>query len=419
MKWRNRFATIAFALLAESCGRTGLSIDDAYPASPAKRGGPWRQFGANARQNCRSSSTVGDAPAVVWSVDASGPRYITWQTPVVDQDGNVYVTLGQNIRSFDGDGHLRWRYDVPQPCLHSDCGDISGASIAVDGSLLVSEGKSVKRLSAAGQVTGVFATQVGSLWLVPPTVSENGTIYVAGVSTVYALSPQLDLEWSSDLPSGVPQFLAEGPDGALYVVSIDKAGTSTNVVPSLTRFFRGTRSWTVTMTSATSTWGGLSGIALGDDTTLWLTNHAVDADDVTVYSSDGSERFSRRVLAVVATSPAVDTAGRAYVTHDSGVTAYSPAGDVLWQTSGSVWATPALSADGTLVIVDGIGIGGAGISAAVSVRGVRDGTDRWHVDLESPPSFDAGLAGAVVGSVAIGPDGTIFASTLSRLYALR
>ena len=130
-------------------------------------------------------------------------------------------------------------------------------------------------------------------------------------------------------------------------------------------------------------------------------------------SSTGDIRVALDMRSLISEPAAIDAQGNAYVGMAWGVAAVSPSGQQLWSARSAeppnwylhVWARPALSADGTLIVSDDTG----------AVRGVRDGAVVWSVERESIADH------SISDSIAIGPDGTFYGGSLgtSYLYAMR
>jgi len=325
----------------------------------------------------------------------------------------------------------------------------------------------IKKGELAWQYQVVDRSEVGSLGLSPPFVSDNGTIYIGGHDGyLHALDPDGQLLWkynasafidstpvvgrngtvyvattlgSSDgeageryylhavNPNGTLQWMVEtgpcddsalvlSPNGTVYLVSGSKLegwGDPAHYLYSIAP--NGTVNWVHPL-------GDMSFLppAVGNDGTVYLlTDEDLDGDESVLVTvrQDGSEGWRLDVRSVepdydgfYGTSPAVASNGTSYFGFGDGICAVGPNGTVKWiyNIENGMVSTPAISKEGT-IIFGTIGEyeddqGNYGYVVALN----PDGSLKWRVRTTAEP----------LSSVAIGTDGTIYIAAGGEVYAL-
>jgi outer membrane protein assembly factor BamB len=136
-------------------------------------------------------------------------------------DGYIVAAdvLSNSVVVLDPQGAGKQISIVPKPTPFD-----SSPAIAPDGSVYV-----VTRTSALY----AFSPDWSSKWAHPlsrvvhvglhaaPTIGDDGTIYVLSEQTAYAFSPDGTLQWQTSLPGPAGGSPSLGPDGLLYVATLD------------------------------------------------------------------------------------------------------------------------------------------------------------------------------------------------------
>jgi outer membrane protein assembly factor BamB len=221
-----------------------------------------------------------------------------------------------------------------------------------------------------------------------PAIGPDGTIYVGSIdSALYAINPDSTLRWCYSTGNVIRSSPAIAPDGTIYVGSYDDVLYAINS--------NGTTRWSY------PTGGSIhSSPAIGADGTIYFgsLDHWFYA-----INPEGSERW--KVLSGKAgrSSPAVGASDTVYVgADDNNIYAVKPNGQILWGhvTGGSIHASPSLGADGTVYC-------GSDDGSLYALN--PDGTLKWTFATDS----------TVQGPVSIAVDGTLyFGSDNGNLYAL-
>src|SRR5512133_913306 len=245
-------------------------------------------------------------------------------SPAVAADGTIYVGAGQNISSggalysFSPRGTTNWVLKFPRPVR-------SSPSIGPDGRIYVGCWNGELKIVNPDGTYSNFAT--GGYIGASPAIGADGTVYIGSISNyfnrLFAFTPDGALKWVFKM-GGVsfsqPDWIqasspAIGPDGTIYVGSIDKKLYAIN--PS------GTTNWVFPLTSTT-----YASPSVGPDGTIYL-----GADDNVFYAVDpqGALKWKKTVAGIVESSAAVNTDGTIYFGSLGGTFyAMSPAGTQNW-----------------------------------------------------------------------------------------
>ena len=392
-----------------------------YPPTLPKPGDAWRQFGHDATHANRSSATVGSAPQVLWkaAIDESAAGL----NPVVDEQGNIYATTYAHLYAFSASGELRWKAGSTPPDL-SDSG-LQGVAIQQDGSVVASLiGGEVWGYSADG--AELFITKLGltSFKLTtPPTIDSNGMIYVAGTESdglswlpiIHAIRPNGEVAWSTALGIQAHEASAIAIDStnSLYVsLGFDVIGNGSVVDGGVVKLSdKGEVLWSI----SNKYYAHAPAIAPTGDIWVPVIESLKDnpGPNLYHYSPEGMQLAAVGIPPFVPQGPpAVDLAGNVYLGMAGGLAAFNPTGEELWRiwsnpypdATFSIWTRSAVDAEGVVVISDSLG----------SIYGIRNGCVIFRIDREGAPST------GMDDSVAIGPDGTIYAGSPSKyVYAIR
>ncbi|HYG36666.1 MAG TPA: PQQ-binding-like beta-propeller repeat protein [Clostridia bacterium] len=342
----------------------------------------------------------------LWEVRTPGPIV---SSPAVAEDGTVYVSSGDGIdsispgwlSSFSPQGTTNWVLTFPRAVR-------SSPAIGPDGTVYVGcVNGDLKIVTPAGTYQAVT---LGGYILASPAIGADGTVYVGSISSrsnkLFALSPEGVVKWVftmrpvSFIPPGPYQFSspAIGPDGTIYVGSIDKNLYAIN--PD------GTTNWVFPLVSATNSSPATASPtyaspAIGADGTIYI-----GADNGVVYAIDpkGVAKWKVQLPQFVESSAAVSDDGTIYLGcagRDGAFYALRPDGTEKWSfPSVGVSASPALAADGSIYV-------GGFISNQLYAFS-SSGSVLWSFPVSDP----------IFSSPTIGPDGTIYFGAGKRCYAV-
>lgn len=313
----------------------------------------------------------------IWSL-ATGQQNVG-SSPAIASDGTIYVGGADGtlfaLRYQAGVASVVWRFTAGGPIG-------STPLVAPDGTIYFGcfDGK-LYSLSADGKQRWAFAT--GGAIYSSPARAVDGTLYVGSSDTrVYAVSSAGAQVWQATTGGEVGSSPAVDSSGNVYVGSAD--GSLRSFTPT------GTLRWSY------ATGQGVVSPAVGIGGRVYA--GSFDGHVYALNPSDGTLQWSFDALGRVAGAPATALDGTVYVTgYDSGkLTALSYSGTVLWSypptSSGSVYSSPAVAADGSVVF-------GAYGGLLRSVR--ANGQLKWSVSTGSD----------WLGSPTIAADGTVVAGT--------
>lgn len=237
-----------------------------------------------------------------------------------------------------------------------------------------------------------------------PALSLDGSaIYVGmyretGGGRLEAITPNQGTKWRVDFSGGVEASPVVGPDGTVYLGSLN--GMMYAFYPNLPASapFRDRLKWSY------QTDGPITGSAAlsADGSTLYF-----GSEDSFIYALDtstGNWRWSTKTGREILASPVVGPDGAIYVgSLDGKFYALNPDGTYKWtpkQTGGSIYGSAAIGRDGTLYF-------GSHDQYVYAVA--PDGTTRWEFFTN----------GAIDVSPALGADGTVYVMSADRnFYAL-
>lgn len=353
---------------------------------------------------CRASSVAaGPVPGtVLWTYDAGSAISAS---PALSQDGTAYITVGNGLLAVTNSStgaSNRWKF------ISSLSNPLGAPSVSTDGTVYVSGGN-LYALSPDGSQKWV-RQQIGSAC---PAIGSDGTIYAQGSSCLYAISPDGIVKWQGGAGGSVTFCSAAiGPSGSIYIASpnlytfygLDAAGAKKWEFP-----------WPPGMVPAESpavgaqegTWtlagGGFLYAFAPAGGCLWTNDSAMNPGTAP------------------ASSVAIGTGGtiyfaaiRSFAPLGYGFTfsAISTQGTVQWQLvtnmlglAGVPLGTPAIDAGGTVYL------------AAFNTLFALAPTGRilWAFTQGSSPRDPSTYT---FTSPTVGPDGTIYCTFGSHLYAL-
>ncbi len=193
--------------------------------------------------------------------------------------------------------------------------------------------------------------------------------------------------WSYATGDAIDSSPAIGPDGTIYIGSIDHNLYALNSNGSL--------KWSFPVSNDVE-----SSPAIGPDGTIY-----VGCDDMNLYAvnADGSEKWAYLTGDVLFSSPAIAPDGTVYVgSFDGNLYAINPDGSLQWSftTGEKIYSSPAIGTDGTIYV-------GSSDDNLYAIN--PDGSLQWR--------FAA--TDVMYASPAIAPNGTIYAGSIDGyLYAL-
>ncbi len=255
---------------------------------PSLANSPWPMFLHDPQHTGRSPYRGPQLGQVEWLFDARGNVY---SSPVIDQAGNIYfAALQGNFFCVSPSGTLLWQ--------HSGGGGDSN-----------------------------------------PLISNDGTIYVFGDSTLYAYNPGGMLKWRVHVAAGGTSSPVISKDGnTIYVPRIDFVAIRKD----------GTIAWRIRPDSS-DLFHYESAFSI-DGTTLYVSGYyklyAIDTSGVIKWRFTGNP-----------SSVAVDNAGNLYFTSEDKLFSLTPNGTVRWVRdsifTGGFDVGPTIGRDGSIYLAGG------------------------------------------------------------------
>jgi outer membrane protein assembly factor BamB len=305
----------------------------------------------------------GATGAILWAttVHTAGAD----STPVLGADGCLYVGAGHSVVALDAaTGAQKWRFET--------AGDVESApTLAPDGTLYfgADDAKVYALDSSNGTLKWYFAFPDGSDTDSSPALGADGTVYIGSdKGTLYALNGQQGaLEWVFQAIGEISGAPTIGRDGTVYICALNSAKTEsvTYAINALT----GIQRWAVPHASQSA-----PSVAIGGDGTVFVsgvapasTFNAVTAPQgAVVWALDGNtgaQKWAQWLESGSAgvTAVSIDAEGILYVQSERPLAAWGMGklcalepvtGSVLWEfvTNGSSNSSPAIAADGTVVV---------------------------------------------------------------------
>ncbi len=226
-------------------------------------------------------------------------------------------------------------------------------------------------------------------------IGPDGTIYVGSLNgNLYAVNTAGNLKWTFTTQGAIHSSPAIGSDGTIYFGSDDANLYAVNG--------DGSQKWVFSSAKGPIS----SSPAIGSDGTLYVGSEDGNIYAVTPAGFIPSTAWPFTADSAITTSPAVDSDGTVYVGSRGGTLyAILSSGALKWDfsngnTIGNIYSSPAIGSDGTIYF---------GASDAKVYAVTAEGKLKW--------TFEAG--GSVLSSPAIRQDGSIVVGSNSGiLYAL-
>jgi len=348
-----------------------------------------------------------DAPVAAFSIDPSGGNAVTPFTFDASGSSDTESAL-QDLRfrwDFDGDGSFDTDYLADPVTTYTyyiagsfevelEVADEGGTTATTSQVLEVSEHYLSRR-------TWMVALGAVNFDCMAPAVSDDGRLFLTSLTGIYCHSAGTGDQIWDETGYASSASAALGESGELYFTGSDS------------RFYALSQADGALLWDYDPALPGVSGSsdiyrycapAVGEDGTIYLTctgvdGGYVDALDPVTHDRKWRYHWPQRIDR----SPAVGTDGTIYFTaRHSFLHALSPTGDSLWtvQGSGLYPNPPAVGLNGDVIFCDGDG----NLHCYTS-----DGISRWDID---------GFERLYRTEPAIGPDGTLYCATLTRLRAV-
>ena len=324
-----------------------------------------------------------------------------------------------------------WSSAQPQPgtiLWIYDCGSQFSPAVAPDGTIYLT-GTGLHAVTNAGTFASnkwSFAADITS----SPAIGDDGTIYCGGYRGFYAVNPNGTLKWLYPLSrqAGSP---AMAFDRTIYFQSEEYLYALTEA---------GTLKWKSAMTFL----GSYSAPTIGLDGTIYVGSS--DEPNLYAFNADGTQKWVRELESPCGGSPAVGLDGTVYITGGY-LYAFTPDGMKLWNSGYFFGASPTVAKEGMIYIALKDFPGPLYRVSPSGVPLLTDATEKiryttpkcaaidvggtvwycasnmvWALDAEGhalPWSqvIDDGYWSPETSPV-IGPDGTLFFTRGSRLYAI-
>jgi outer membrane protein assembly factor BamB len=330
---------------------------------------------------------------ILWTYQASGG--IT-ASPAIAPDGTIYIVVdmagGGSLYAIGPGGTNKW---------HAQTGSYySTPAVGSSGTVYVgsqTDGK-LYAITPTGTTNWIYPSGAGINS--SPAIALDGTIYFGSGERFYAVNSDGTKRW--DFPTGQIQRASPSvaSDGTIYI------GTETNRLYALRP--NGTQRWTFDMPNPVET-----SPAIGADGTIYCTCQyysPVGARVLVAISPAGVERW-RQGAGWPFSYPVVSKDGTIYVVNygTGNLLALDPASGALeWQAGGDsnvygdLPAVPAI-ADNGLIYHGATGTDGR--FYAIN----PNGTTNWVLNVTPE----------ILGSPAVGPDGTVYFCAYTSLYAVK
>lgn len=320
---------------------------------------------------------------LMWSYESGN---LIAGSPAVGLDGTIFFVNGSLV-AVTNMGSNRWTFPL-------DSGPYGSPTVATDGAIYVSR-VSLYSVNPDGSEKWLYpANGKGST----PSLGRDGTVYVHG-AYLEALSGMGTLTWSNAIGGSI--FFGSpsvGADQTIYAPAPDSQSLYA-IRPD------GTTKWQAGLGATTA-----DTAAIGADGTVYVSGLGLYA-----LSAAGSNLWVNSSNSFFGSCPAIGEDGTIYVASFGAGSLYalSRAGAVRWKvvfasedpTNAPPIRCPAIDSKGTIYV-----------AAFHSVYAISpQGTVQWTF---THPGDTSNPANRSLTSPAIGPDGTVYATFGSKLYAI-
>lgn len=375
-----------YHVLAIACLLATAASSLAWAAGPMNS--PWPMFRHDARHTATSQYQDPIASGMPWSSATGGGL----SSPAIAADGTIYIGgASGNLRAVNPDGTIKWSFAAGTGATRST------PAIADDGTVYI--GGTNGRVYAvnpngtqkwnSGNLTGTSEIS-GS-----PTIGADGTIYIGSRNgNLYAMNPDGTRKWFRSVGAVHMGSPCIGADGVVYIgggfnlSAVNPDGTVKWVYPT---------GYTIQSSPALSP----------DGTRVYV--GSCDAYLHAVNTADGTMAWQTTVPLIPAStssSVAVAPNGMLYIGSNGAsasmgggaLFAIDPNGEIVWeyQTAYDIRSSPAVNADGTVVI---------GVMDGFVYAFNPDGTKKWQF-------LTSASASGIYGSPAIAADGSVVVQSI-------
>jgi outer membrane protein assembly factor BamB len=356
--------------------------------------------------------------SLLWSTEMGGN---VWSSPAIGRDGTIYAastyedTNVTRLRlvAVTPQGTRRWVRPLGPVGAQS-----SSPAIGRDGTIYAGQADKLYAVSPAGVTNWIFTT--GDTFMASPAIGLDGVIYIHAISTnldrLFAISPGGATNWIFTLLGAtpdVPTYLlhsspAIGPDGTIYVAT--GRGQLAAITP------RGDSSWIFGLGAGT-----YLAPTFGADGTIYI--GAEDGTFFAINSDGGAKWIISLGKFVYSPQAAVGSDGTIYVSAlgpsigTMPLRALDPDGIEL--AVSNIWGTasPAVVSGGRIYLPN---LAWCTVLPCSTVGSPTE-PEIWALDspsLTKQWTFHPPYLSSSHSSPAIGPDGTIYFGSGTKLYAL-
>jgi hypothetical protein len=235
-------------------------------------------------------------------------------------------------------------------------------------------------------------------------VGNNGTVYAAAGSKLYALTPSARPVWTFSAPSG--SSFASAPavtgGGTVYALSFQPQASGEPELTLTSISPQGRLNWQQTAGASFGS-GTVPNVTLGPDGTVYASASApgfagLFSGTLVAYNALGEQTWSA-ALPFATSAPVVGPTGTAFVVGPSFVAAVAPGGAVLWTNSQiSGGHGPTVGADNRVYVANG--------TALTALNGAT-GAVVWSTPIPS-----------ATGPTSLAPSGVVYVPTSGGLAAV-
>jgi outer membrane protein assembly factor BamB len=327
---------------------------------------------------------------------------------------------------------LLWRLDIGETI-------VTEPTVAPNGTVYIISDSGLRAITNNGTVA---ATK----WILPgvagsnPALGVDGTLYLAGYDSLFAISAEGFVKWSYPIRTNSPSLPGNhgspgiGFDNTIYVEGDAKLFAFDS---------SGLLKWSTDFPEQ----GGYTSPSIGQDGTIYA--GAYTAEQLYAFDSSGAHKWVVNAQSGIGDSPAIAEDGTIYVNRYI-LYAFTPEGTNLWNTrekQSFATSSPIVASDGSIFLQDNPELTLFRITSAGEIFRTAAEVYLWHQGTPTMPAVDAAgtvwhwasnmvwalnVEGQILPwshnldeyylspqqSPTIGPDGTFYGVRGSRLYAI-
>jgi len=316
-------------------------------------------------------------------------------SPVLTWDGMVVVGNRTSLYAFTRSGVERWQV-VTTSAVAIQADVLNGLGSPAVGTndvvYINTSNGTVYAITSAGAITNLFETTPQNRWSSIAIGNENQIIFSQGLA-FYSVGANGARQWTNTLTGDNYSSPAIGSNETTYAGQSDAPAKLYAVNNS-----DGITSNTWTMVGAM-----YSSPALDTNGTIYTAS----SNKLYAFSPDGltTQTWTVAGVAQIYSSPAIGTNGVIYIGGGSNLYAFNTNGTTakIWGADGEVKSSPAIAADGSIIV--GVTTGTTGIIYSFN----PDGTTNWVYGTDYEIHFQSPL---------IDSEGTVYISDIFRIYAI-